>query len=315
MKKIQVTFVFLLFISGVQAQQYFQLTNFSQNLGYFNPAVFGMERAIDVSVGYRNQWVGADGAPETMMVQFCSGTQKEEKDSLGNLRVVGKSGWGINAFKDAWGGISRNQLNLQYAYHLPVSTGTFLSFGASLGFGTMSFGNEATLERKNDLAFSNLSSSVFPDLNLGGLLYSEKYFVGASLVQAISSKIDFGVNSEAKNSKLANHVYLTAGYKHKVNDRITLAPALLVKNISGVSVSYDINLKVIVQDQFSAGLAYRNQESLAILLGIRLLNQFQVSYSYDMINSEISKQASNSHEIRLAYRFKKSGILAPVWMW
>lgn len=307
MKKIFLLFFFGLEILTLKAQQYFQLTNFAQNLSFFNPGSVGMESAMDASATYRNQWVGVDGAPETMLFSFSSGSRKTETDSLGNSKLLSKSGWGFNAFRDSWGGISRNQLNIQYAYHLPVGPETFLSLGASLGFGTLNFGENATLEKTNDQAFATASTSLFPDLNLGAMLYGDKYFIGGSLVQAIQSKLDFGSNSEAKNSKLANHFFLTAGYRHKVSDHLTLVPSVLVKNVSAVSASYDINAKAIINQQFALGLAYRNQESIAFLLGYNLLNQFYISYAYDLITTEISKQADNSHEIRLAYRFKKVG--------
>lgn len=66
MKKT-ILFVLLLIVTKVNAQQEPQFTMYWSNYSLYNPAASGIFSKHYVSVSGREQWVGFEGAPKSLM--------------------------------------------------------------------------------------------------------------------------------------------------------------------------------------------------------------------------------------------------------
>lgn len=92
-----------------------------QNNYIYNPAMAGLDKGLNLNVGYRKQWSSFPGTPETAMI-------------TADLHATDKVGLGINISNDKAGLIKQTRAVATYAYHLPLNgNGQNLSFGLSLG--------------------------------------------------------------------------------------------------------------------------------------------------------------------------------------
>jgi len=89
---------------------------------------------------------------------------------------------------------------------------------------------------------------------------------------------------------------------------------LLLKYVNPVPWQADINVKVAYNfkdrrktdydDKVWAGLSYRTQDALVMLMGFQFMEQYEMSYSYDLTVSPLRQYNSGSHEIMFGYRIK-----------
>lgn len=150
----------------------------------------------------------------------------------------------------------------------------------------------------------------------GGLFYNipGKAYVGISADQLIQSKMNFPVNG--MNSKLKRHYYFTGAYHWTLANAPDweLSPYVLIKT-DFASAQYDITAMVKWQNRIWAGVTYRVQDAVAIIIGAYPFNSagmneglknLRIGYSYDVTTSAIGrdKRSSGTHEIMLGYCFK-----------
>jgi len=299
-----------------KAQQKALYSQYMTNSFILNPAAAGMDKNINLKVGYRNQWVGFEGAPKTF---YLSGQgalfQHKRRRRRGDH---GFHGAGALFYKDATGPTSRTGALLSYAYHVPVADKVYLSSGIFAGIQQFYF-NEGFIhlaDGSNNLdpiTMNGNSNAIMPDLSLGTMLYAKEYFVGISLFQVLGNKILKYDNSDTP-SRLYRHVFMTGGYNFEVNKEITVTPSLLLKYVNPVPWQADINIKgayalkdrrkTDYDDKVWAGLSYRTQDALVVLMGCQFMEQYEMSYSYDLTVSPMRQHSSGSHEIMFGFRVK-----------
>lgn len=308
------------------AQQELQLSQYMLNTFQYNPAAAGIEDYTEVKANYRKYYTGIPGANNSFFLTGHGALNQKDlnKEDLGALPMRGAStirfktdaprkirhGAGANYTFDRAGLYIRNQLSVGYAIHLPVSRQYYLSFGANVGGLMTSFDNSGVSEIRNpnDPTLMNGGMTISPDVRLGALLYSDRFYVGLSSGQLLQNRIDInGANTDA--NKLNVHYYLTAGYRLALDDEFDLIPSALIKYATP-TVTADAGIKVRYRQSFWAGGAVRvanagqNTAPDAVygLVGFTLDNRFDIGYSYDFTTSALSNASSGSHEIMLGLR-------------
>src|SRR5688572_16395144 len=83
MKKGMIIMICLLSGGFVSAQQQTLFSNYLLNPYLYNPAYAGTVEGNQFTIGYRNQWVGFDGAPKTYMVSGFGNLKKKPKMVVG----------------------------------------------------------------------------------------------------------------------------------------------------------------------------------------------------------------------------------------
>src|SRR5690554_3846263 len=104
-------------VNEVQAQQDSQFTQYMYNTISVNPAYAGTRGSLSMVGLYRNQWVGLDGAPETLNFSMNS-----------PIGVQG-IGVGLGFMSDKIGPSSESVITADFSYTIPVSHTAKLSFG------------------------------------------------------------------------------------------------------------------------------------------------------------------------------------------
>lgn len=319
MKKFYSFIVILLFSTVVFAQQDAQFTqNMFTNMS-INPGYAGINKQICLTSLFRQQWVGFTdtytdkttgetkthkGAPQTILLTVDA-----------PVRIL-HGGIGGSVYTDKLGFESNIGFKIAYSFHVNIAIGT-LGIGLQAGFlnKTIDYSMFRPLDPTDPLLISTSKKTTFMTDIAFGLFYNipGKAYAGISSNQLIESKINLG---DGSNSKLKRHYYLTGGYHWTLPNAPDweLSPYVLIKT-DFASAQYDITAMCKWRNMIWAGVSYRVQDAVAIIVGAYPLNQpsmspalqnLRIGYSYDITTSALGKngRSSGTHEVMLGYCFK-----------
>ena len=291
-------FLYIIAILAAIAQQdpQFSFNRYTQLT--VNPGYAGNDGLLSGVILNRYQWDGIKGAPKTLV--FSAGTATE---------LFGiKSGIGLNVISDELGFEKNISVSFDYAYRRKTPLGD-LGIGASLGFYNMAISLDGgewyipegeyfqTVTTDNGIPQADASQMAL-DLGFGIYLKSADYFVGASATHINQASILLG---ETARTYLARHYYLSAGYNIKLSDPLfELQPAAYFKT-DMVAFQADLTVDLVYKKRFSAGLNYRINDAISVLVGFEMNNGLRIGYAYDIITSALSGYTGGSHEIFLNY--------------
>ncbi|HYG01172.1 MAG TPA: type IX secretion system membrane protein PorP/SprF [Chryseosolibacter sp.] len=292
---VLVSAAIMLGMKNVSGQQRVQFTQYMFNGLVINPAYAGADEALSLTFVHRRQWAGLDHAPATQTLSAHSLFRNKQ------------SGVGLTVVNDKIGVHKDLSLMGNYAYHIPVSTVSTISFGISAGF----------RNRRSD--YSSLLSSVdqhdpkisalpiaLTSFNAGTGVYfrNPKMQIGFSAPSLIPDKMQI---NDSVSVRLSKSTYLLFGkYIIRATEEVTLEPGMLFKMLQDAPLSYDINMNVIYRRILTMGLSYRTEESIDMILKAQLTEQLQLGYSYDHPIGVLNKFDVSSHEFVIQYLFKFS---------
>ena len=302
------------------SQQKPQYTQYIFNQYLLNPALSGIENYIDFKGGYRKQWSGITDAPQTSFVsahwalgdnQLWSNALTAFPEQTGNpmdrnymqnyMSSPSHHGMGVTAVLDKTGPVKRLDANVTYAYHLQLSNNFNLSAGVAAGISSISLDvNALTFDTPYDPALNRaLINQVKPDLSIGLWLYGARMFAGISVQQILPQKLSFTGENSYNLGKEVPHYFATAGYKFFVDEEISAIPSVMVKYVSPVPVSVDLNMKLAFKDKVWLGGSYRKDDSFSAMAGFNIGKMVNLTYSYDFSTSALNQVSNGSHEIVL----------------
>ena len=301
MKKT-VSFLCLLILVNfaVVGQQDPQYTN---NMYYkmgVNPGYAGSEDAINGLILNRYQWVGyGGGEPKTLVFSVDA--------AINAFGAPG--GLGINIISDQWGYYDNMWINLNYSYKAETRFGT-LGIGVSPGFYNFNINSSDGWTSPDDVLNNseggtgdNLipqqeSSQLAFDIGLGLYLTTNKYYLGVSASHLNQAAVKY---DDLASDYLVRHYYLMGGYNIKLSDPLfELRPSFLFKS-DAAAWQLDLNTNVVYDDKFWAGLSYRIQDAVALLMGVELINGLRIGYSFDLVTSALRRNSFSSHEFFVSY--------------
>lgn len=298
--KVRFTIFCLLFAlsSGtVWAQQDPQVTQYMFNNIYLTPGAAGVDGVTRFTALHRSQWQGYQssfdkgGAPTTQLLTFNTPIFKLN------------SGFGAYVLNDKSGPLNTLEVQSMYAYHLGLKDSK-LSFGVKLGLYSQTIDYDLyRAYNENDPLLggkTGKTSQIRPDVGVGIMYRSEKYYAGLGVNHLTKSQFDFGV-SEARGA-LATHMNFTAGYYYDVNFDLQLNPSILVKTDLN-EYSFDLALMATLKNTMWGGLSFRQSEAATLMLGYCLLKDksLKLGYSIDFIVKDRAAKESFSHEIMISY--------------
>lgn len=314
--------VVLLAACGLHAQQRPEYTQYILNNYILNPALSGIENYTDIKMSARDQWVGLDGAPQTMYLTVHMPIGKKDlKTSATSFQIPGENprgsaywqnytasephhGVGLSIVNDKTGLYNRFSADVSYAYHIGISPRTNLAAGFAGGIQKIGHNGAKSVFNNGDPfdpAQGNTADiyKIKPDLSAGLWLYSANYFVGLSAQQIIPQKVS--LLNDAPGFSLVPHLFATAGYRFLLNEDINAIPSVLVKYISPANPQFDINMKLQYRDLFWMGGSYRFQNGYAAMLGLNVGNTFNVGYAYDFTTTQLNTVSRGTHEIVIGF--------------
>ena len=304
---------------SIKAQTVSQYTMWYQNHYLVNPAAAGNLDYLDVGVGFRRQWAGVKNVPQTFYATAHSVLNRPKTFERSALRLSNTQDGVYDADKDInkpmlkhalggslntseFGAFKNSSAMLTYALHLPVFDKVSLSFGLSGGLNNYGFDQgKATVIESNDPIYNAYAagenSNKF-NVNAGTYLYSDKFFFGYSANQLLQNKLEIAdIQTTGEKASLEIHHFIMGGYHFDLSNDWRLTPAVLLKKLNPNPISYDINATLTYKQTIYGGIAYRNEDAISLMFGMQFNHLVRAGYAYDFGTSELSKQASGSHEI------------------
>lgn len=304
MRKLISLFILVFVGFSVLAQQDPQLSLNKYNILPVNPGFAGSNEAICASLLYRQQWMGFDGAPKTMIFS-------------GDMSIPSiSSGVGINVMSDKLGFEKNTFLNLNYAYKLKVGDG---SLGIGLGFGFLNKsldGEWKTPDQLNNPGSNPYLDPLIPhsenkfvfDANLGVFYRAkgDKIYGGISSTHLTQPDLKY---EAGKMPFVARHYYVIVGSFIQLPDKNWgLIPSAFIKS-DGKTNQYDLNAMIEYRKQFRGGISYRFGDAIVAMVGFTTQSNITFALAYDFTISKLKSYESGSVEFMAKYCFnlKKAG--------
>lgn len=287
----------LLCVIAVHAQQLPQYSNYMINSYVMNPAVGGSEPHFEAKCDTRYQWVGIVDAPRTYILSV-NGPTKSLKMGLGGL-----------LFSDVAGPTRRTGLYLSYAYHMKLTEKINGSLGLSGGI--LQFVVDASKISLHDPDDNTLGigtqTMLVPDFGAGAYVYSadKRWYAGASIPQLFQSRVKFFNYTTASTSRLAAHAYITGAYKFDVGTDFKVEPSACLKYVNPAPLQFDIGARGIYKEKYWLGVVYRHLDAMSAIIGLNVLENISVAYSYDYTLTSIKKYTMGTHELMIGIKFNK----------
>ena len=110
-------------------------------------------------------------------------------------------------------------------------------------------------------------------------------------------KFDFS----GASSVLNRHYYFMGGYNFDLSPNVILTPSVNLKYDSKV-FQYEVSAIAKINNQFLAGLAYREGDAVSAIVGFTALqNKLRITYSLDYTVPSTEAKRPTSHEIMASY--------------
>ncbi len=253
-----------------------------------NPAYAGSREVFNFTLGYRNQWVGFEGAPVSQSLSLHTPLRND------------KIGLGLYLHNEKIDIRNNTSLYINYAYRVPLASGR-LSLGLKAGgISRNANWNNVSLSDPGDIVFSRPGTSdMLPNFGFGAYYYSDRFFLGASVPFFMSDST--GINGAVLYHDFNNYNYLLSGGFLLGSGAVRVKPSFLVKYNTMNPAQIDANLSFIFADLVWIGASYRMENTLVGLVKLQLNDQLRLGYTYDYSLGPLSRFNNGSHEIVLIY--------------
>jgi type IX secretion system PorP/SprF family membrane protein len=280
----------------LSAQQDPMFSRYMFNTMYLfnNPAYSGSHRNWTTNALYRTQWLGLEGAPQTVYA-----------GAEGMIGRKQNAGLGASLFYDKIGLDRVADLSANYAYHIHLNDENTLALGIKAGaFFYKSLLGQAVLDQSGDPIYAGDVQGVVPRVGVGAYWYTEDAFAGLSIPTALAfdDRTDFNIDLD-KSGTLRRHYYAYGGYVFHLDNKIDLKPSLLLKYQPSAPLEADINLNVWFNNLFSCGLSYRTNDAVSMMLEVPLGKRLSVGYAFDHTVSRLRNFSTGTHELMVGYNF------------
>ena len=298
MKNIKLYFAFLimLVITNVNAQQTPLSSQYYANQFVTNPSLTGAKGNTNAFLTHRSQWVGIEGAPQTSYF------------TVDGSLMQGKVGLGLVMFSDVTGILNRSGFNANYAYNVQINSENSLRFGISAGVlnNKLDFTKAIVLDNSDPLLSSQeqVRTSVNADIGLTYIWNSLE--VGFAAPQVLGNTVNFQNNLDFGGVyNVARHYYGSLKYTFDVSSSrgITAYPLVMIRNVQGAPLQYDINAVVDWNQYGWLGFTYHSNYATALSAGVRFKG-LNIGYAHNFVTNSIQNYTGRTSEFLLGYTFE-----------
>ena len=300
MKKIKILLALmtLLSLTTVFSQQDPQYTQYMYNQNVINPAYAGSRGVLNIGLLGRTQWVGVEGAPETLTLSIHS--------------PVGRNvGLGFSIIHDEIGPAKEDNLYVDFSYTIPVSDNKNLAFGLKAGFTFLNVRALGNLVDPDDAILNEPINKNSPNFGAGVYYYTQKFYAGLSIPNFLETRHLEKGNGKVSSASEKMHYFFTSGYVFDLSDNLKLKPSTMIKAVTGAPLSIDLSANLLLNEKVEFGLSYRLDDSISGMIGFNVSDDMRIGYAYDHTTSNFGQFNSGSHEIMLLFDFNRKKIKSP----
>lgn len=291
-KKMLFLSIILLVTNAANAQLNRFEAMYFQNQYIGNPAMAGINKGVNLNIGYQGQWNDVPGSPALMYV-----TLEYNPES----RVA----YGLNFNNDKAGLITNTRVLGTFAYHLPLDgEDRKLNFGLSLGTRILSLDNSKVTGDIDDPSLQNFNQGAALDGDFG-ISYTTRLLTVQAAVPNLNNV--FFENDDGERRYVDNQIFYSAiSYKVFLSSRINdfnIEPLLAYRGIRGYKDIVDIGGRFNMPEyHLNISAMYHTNEAISGAFGVQL-DKLGIFLSYSSYIGNNGAFANDSYEIGLRYNF------------
>lgn len=263
-------------------------TQYYLNQYLANPAMAGLDSALNINAAHRRQWSGIDEAPVNTFI-------------TGDIRV-GASGFGVNIFTDKAGQLSRTRVALSYAYHLPLNRAgdKLLHFGLSVAVNS---GRVSSYQLEGDasdpaLAAYNERDDYFEGEY--GMAYTDRHLtlqVSVPNARTLFTGKELGVNS-------GTVLFTAASYRLDLGGGISsLEPKLCYRQVKGYDGIVDAGVQLgFLNDVVTVMGLYQSSKSFTGGAGVQIAKVVTIQAMYTTQTGGLKNYSDGTYELGVRCR-------------
>ncbi len=283
------TFIAVLSIFDVTAQQDPHYTQYMYNMNVINPAYAGSKENLSFGLLYRKQWVELEDAPTTF--------------SFSGSTPVGKNvGVGLSLISDEIGPVKEQNAYADFSYTLNLGGEHRLAFGLKAGatFHKVDFNKiRPTLPDPTDGVFGSNLSNAYLNIGTGVFYYTDKYYLAFSVPNMLNAKhMDYDGRDYGNETQ---HYFLTGGYVFDLSPSVKFKPFAMMKSAFNAPTSLDVSTNFLFNEKFEIGATYRLEDSFGAMVNYAITPSLRIGYAYDHIVSDLKVTTPSSHEVILLF--------------
>ncbi|BDD04915.1 PorP/SprF family type IX secretion system membrane protein [Aureibacter tunicatorum] len=320
--------VLIFCVGQVSAQNLLEFNQYFQNKEILNPSLAGRENMTIANVGFRQQWSGFDGSPQTFYVAGHSPLKKYTRENLtyekNSLRISTpriydriydsemakaerspKHGIGGYVYVTDQGHFSTWKAAATYAFHYPISNKWKASAGLSAVFNNIEPDKDLVVKNPNDATYQQYLDGANErrlQVNMGVSAYTDHFYIGYGVLNL--AKVSVVEDILDSNENLMQHVFMT-GATFEVYQNIRLAPEIMAYYGTNEEFGYNLNARGFYKDLGYMGVSWRNDDYVGFLFGVKATDKINISYAYEQPLNEIknASKGNGAHEIGLGIKF------------
>jgi len=296
--------LFLVALGQLSAQDEAVFNHYVQNPIILNPAAAGFLDEYTVQVNARAAWSGFEDSPKTVAARI-------------NGPIGTNFGIGAGVFSEKAAGIQRlkGQIDVAFRFGFGKEVKGVNAFQAAFGFFTefqrltldADIINNPRYEPGDQTIQTYLDGKNVFDAGIGIYgSYLENTFGGFTINNLVANRLN---DISGSTTEEGFNFTLLLGHRFRVEDLdVNLTPSVMLRDVQGAPFMMDFNIQAgFLDDQFIAGLSYRNLGGLGLLLGTKI-NGLQLYYSYDLSFGEFQDYNNGSHEFTVGYSIDRKAI-------
>ena len=168
---------------------------------------------------------------------------------------------------------------------------------------------EVIIRQTGDPSLSNSMEDKYTgNFGMGVYFTYKQFYFGASVPHFFPNEITLNKVNDIVAQEFA-HYYLMAGTLLPLSEKVHFKPAVLMKYVENAPIDLDVNISLVFDLRFTAGVSYRmggNGSGDSVdLLALYQYNNIAFGIAYDVNISDLSDYNSGSIEALLRYDFFK----------
>ena len=289
----KLAFCFVLFCSAGYAQYIPLYSQYMFTESVYNPAYFGMDRALSVTALHRSHWMKLEGGPKTTFI-------------TAQLPLWNVLGFGVTAIDDSAGPLNRKTFQCGFAYHLNINDAK-LSIGIMPGIqGLRMAMDKIKLSQTGDPSFVTMGERYFYPIVGYGLYFKNKHVnLGLSVPQMSLSKNE--------NIEFETHYLGNLSYRIAVGNKVKFRTSVLAKYVDGSPLQVDVSEVVTFKDKIWIGASYRSFAVIGVMAGVNITPQIRIGFAYDYPLTIMNEYSQGNSEFLLNYTmyYDQPKVLSP----
>lgn len=296
--KIALRLIIVLMVVNGYAQQAPNRVWYGMNWANINPSHHGLNEYAEGAVGFKQQWVGFNGAPKTMngTLSFPFNDRKSDGAMFGA---------GANVLVERNAAFTFSTATIEGAVNIKTNKENRLSLGIGGGFMQVGYDPTYVTTNQQDVVISRFSTYNYPTYKFG-MSYRTRNSLSGFYANDLGPAKWRGIGTQ---SKLRTEWGIYYRYLLEFADNWYLLPTLKITPIAKAPFNYEINIRINYWNRIQGWMGTQNLNNFQLGIGFKVKEVFTVNYMFDRMRVSLPGINLNSHALGVKYILEKHGAI------